>query len=174
MIRLLGIDPGFANTGYVLAQYDGEELDLLEMGVICTAPAQKKVPKYEDKVRRLLKINEQLLFKMLHADAVCAEAMSFTPNASSSAKVAMVWGVIASCLEGRPLVQRQPQEIKEAVCGVKSASKAKVETALSRRFEDMYDLLSGVSASRREHPIDALGAIVASLDSEVVKMGVRR
>jgi hypothetical protein len=49
-----------------------------------------------------------------------------------------------------------------------------METTLSERYPEVLKLLEDTPPSRREHPHDALGAIVASLGSEVMKMGVSR
>jgi hypothetical protein len=72
------------------------------------------------------------------------------------------------------MIQVSPQDIKEAVTGSRKASKALMETTLSERYPEVSKLLEDTPAGRREHPYDALGAIVASLGSEVMKMGVSR
>jgi hypothetical protein len=42
------------------------------------------------------------------------------------------------------------------------------------KYPKIVDLLGGIAAGKQEHPIDALGAIVAALDSDIVKAGLRR
>ena len=71
------------------------------------------------------------------------------------------------------MIQASPQDIKEAVTGSRKASKAEMEATLSGKYPPVLELLEGTPMSRREHPYDALGAIIASLGSEVVKMGLR-
>jgi hypothetical protein len=73
-----------------------------------------------------------------------------------------------------PLVLVSPQDIKLAVCDSNSASKAAMEVRLMDKYPNIVGLLGGIAATKQEHPIDALGAIVAALDSDIVKAGLRR
>ena len=183
---LLGLDPGFANFGYAKVRYGQGYFKIAEMGVIETQKDTRKVLNSVDNVKRAGQIHLALraliwttwetgeLVRVV--DALCVEAQSWPRNAGSAAKVAMAWGVIASiCADWElPLVQRSPQQIKMAVVGSRKASKAEMAATLAGRYPEVLTALSGVPQSRREHPYDALGAVVASLDDEVIKMGMRQ
>jgi Holliday junction resolvasome RuvABC endonuclease subunit len=191
-MRILGLDPGFANLGWCVAIYEPgppgprEGLSVTDMGCIETKKDPRKVLVSYDNVRRAQAITRQLrgiIWELSSdeepvrlVDAIAIEAMSFPPNASSAAKMSLCWGVISavSHLWQMPMIQVSPQDIKEAVTGSRKASKALIETTLSERYPEVSKLLEDTPASRREHPYDALGAIVASLGSEVMKMGVSR
>jgi Holliday junction resolvasome RuvABC endonuclease subunit len=193
-MRILGLDPGFTNLGWCVAIYNPGALgpwgglSVHSMGCIETKKDPRKVLASVDNVRRAQAITRQLRGiiwgqardsdgePVRLVDAIAIEAMSFPPNASSAAKMSLCWGVISavSHLWQMPMIQASPQDIKESVTGSRKASKALMETTLSERYPEVSKLLEDTRASRREHPYDALGAIVASLGSEVMKMGVSR
>jgi crossover junction endodeoxyribonuclease RuvC len=183
-MMILGLDPGFANLGWCRASYTKDAFVTLEMGCIQTKKDGRKVLQSVDNVKRAQIIARKLkwlIWELIEdewvrtADAIALEAMSFPRNASSASKMSLTWGVI-SALSGLwdiPMIQASPQDIKEAVTGSRKASKAQMEATLSGRYPVVLKCLEDVPMSRREHPYDALGAIVASLGSEVVKMGLR-
>jgi crossover junction endodeoxyribonuclease RuvC len=183
-VRILGLDPGFANLGWCMALYP--DLKVVSMGCIETKKDQRKVLVSVDNVRRAQRLTRELreliweiatvkVEPVRMVDIIAVEAMSFPRNASSAAKVSLAWGVISaiSALWEIPVIQASPQDIKEAVTGSRKASKALMESTLNLGYPEVLTLLEGTPQSRREHPYDALGAIVASLGSEVVKMGAR-
>jgi len=172
-MRLVGCDPGLAYMGVCLADLNDGLLTVQEMHIIETKKDQRKVLQCEDNVKRLKKIFLRLeyLCSDYFVGAICAESMSFPRNASAAAKVAMSWGVIVSIAvrANLPIVQSSPQDIKLAVCDSKKASKEAMHVRLSNQYPEIVGLLEHIPASRREHPVDALGAIVAALDSDVVR-----
>jgi Holliday junction resolvasome RuvABC endonuclease subunit len=72
-----------------------------------------------------------------------------------------------------PMMQPTPQRIKKALTGRRDASKKDIQDALVSRYPDCEVLLGALAKTKREHAADALGAVVASLDSELVKMARR-
>jgi hypothetical protein len=90
----------------------------------------------------------------------------------------MGWGVICSISEltDVPILQVSPMALKREICGKKTATKEEVAEALNERFGRDFgaELLdNGFPASVHEHPYDALGAIVACLDDEVLRIARR-
>lgn len=181
MTRLLGIDPGFASIGWAVVEStdDGSTLDVISAGVVRSKKAKPKqrVLAADDNFRRAREIGRALGRIMLEhrVDAVCAEAMSFPRSSSVAAKMAMCWGVLAQLCEtlGLPLVQTSPQKLKRAVTGNASASKDDVAAALYIRLPNALGALVGIPASIHEHAMDAFGAIIACLDSDVVRAVVQ-
>lgn len=179
----LGIDPGFANLGWCHAEYDGKTLVVRDMGTVTTNKSTKKIPVAWDNIKRTQRLHTHLMALalvphpsgMVPVDCTCAEAMSYPPNAATAAKMSLSWGVIASVTAALkiPLVQPSPRDIKMAVAGSHKASKAMMSQRLHEYYPEIEALLDPIPGSRREHPIDALGAIVASLQSDVVKAVLR-
>lgn len=176
-ICVLGIDPGMANCGYAEMLLRPHSEQVLSMGVISTKKSnvKKGVLATDDNFERLKHISKT--FRKIIEDrgtikAICAESMSYPPNASAAAKMAMVWGVICtlSVIYDLPVIQASPQQIKRAVCGNNEASKEDVEAALIQKYDPNPAFLAGVARSKREHPFDALGSIVSCFDSAVILM----
>lgn len=176
---VLGLDPGFANLGYavVLFHADGHE-EPVRMGVFRTDKSTKKqnVLAADDNLRRAREIVRFLrtLAKEHNIKALCAETMSYPRNSSTAAKMSLCWGAIAYLSEefDIPIVQATPQSLKKSVAGKKTASKTGVQRALYKAYgkDALKALLPGVAASLLEHPYDALGAVAACRDSEVLRI----
>lgn len=76
-------------------------------------------------------------------------------------------------LLGLPIVQATPQEVKRATTGARDASKDDVRAALERRYGPLAAFLGALPDGEHEHPVDALAATVACLDSEPLRMARR-
>lgn len=176
---MLGLDPGFANCGFSLVRLYADREDVVEMGVIRTkkSSAKKNVLATDDNFERARQIGKEIrsLLEKRRVVAICAESMSYPPNASAAGKMAMVWGMLAilSIVYDLPVVQVSPQRIKKAVCGNNDASKQDVEDRLTERYPSCPSLLQGVPESKHEHAFDGLGSIVASMNSDVLLMARR-
>jgi hypothetical protein len=84
----------------------------------------------------------------------------------------MTWGILAALVEQfqLPLVQQSPQGIKKALCGKMSASKEDVRDALIARYPGAFDpFMEEYPATQWEHGFDAASALVATLDSDVLR-----
>ena len=186
-MKLLGIDGGFANLGWCLATYGNAGLQVDDMGMICTQKSKQLVPVSEDNVSRAQKIAESLenlVFKFnidrqlteVQVDCICSEAMSFPPHASTAAKLSLTWGVVATVAYTArlPIIQRTPVAIKLAVTGSRKATKAAMLIDLRKAHPEIHQMLEPWPKGRWEHMVDALGAIKACLDDNVVKAVVRR
>ncbi len=183
-VVVLGLDPGFSNFGWgaVRLLLDGGER-VLGVGSIRTEPSKRKGLVRDDDRRRAAEIARQLLVvARRYAPAVlCVEALSHVnPKTSrmpvsTTVKVGRAWGevdMLAELLE-TALVQASPQTIKKALCGTRSASKAEVKRAITGRYPEVEELLRSIPAGRHEHPVDALGAVVASLHTNELRLARR-
>lgn len=181
MKHAIGLDPGFASFGVAVVELEQETDRPISMQVIRTAKANKKLKMLavEDNFVRAQLIADELSKIILAHDVVAlgAESMSFPRNASSSAKVGMTWGIIATLAarHNLPVFQCSPQQLKDKIAGSKKASKDDVANALRQRYPDadFDDLLKSLPLGEHEHAWDALGSVVVCLDAEPVKM-VRR
>lgn len=180
-MRVLGIDPGFSSLGYALVDLKGTDEVVVEgLGCIRTEKSSKKgkVLASDDNTRRARELFRALLPLMEGVVAICTESQSWPRNASSSAKVGMGWGVIAALSElmDVPILMASPQGLKRAVCGKATASKEEVQEAVDKRFgrdfgSELVD--NGLAKTYHEHPYDALGAVLACLDDEVLRIARR-
>lgn len=181
MKYVIGVDPGFASIGVAVLELGRETERPILLHVIRTKPSTKKLKmlSVEDNFWRTQAIAEQLNKILMSYEVVAlgAESMSFPRNSSSSAKIGMAWGVIASLTlhYNIPVFQCSPQQLKAQMTGSKKASKEEVADALRKRYSDVDfdDLLKALPMGEHEHAWDALAAVVVCLRAESVRM-VRR
>lgn len=121
---ILGIDPGFAITGYGLVEYCNNHFTMLEYGVISTTPAQLFS-------QRLLAIEEKLreLVVQYRPDACAIEELFFNNNVTTAIAAAQGRGVAVATVAsmGVPVYEYTPLQVKQAVTGYGRAEKKQVQ-----------------------------------------------
>lgn len=124
-VRILGIDPGTARTGYGVVDRDGSSLNHVASGLIST-------PAGEDPAKRLAMLTEQLseVLDTHQPEVVAVEKLFFSSNVSTAMRVAEARGVlIATCATAKlPVVEYTPPQIKQTVSGYGGAGKTQVTT----------------------------------------------
>lgn len=181
---VLGLDPGFSSFGWAavrLLPEGGERV--LDVGCIRTERGKGKVLVRDDDRRRAAELARGLLAVAgrFEPAVLSAEALSHVnPRESrmpiaTTVKVGRAWGEVDMLTEQleTALVQVAPQTIKKVLCGIASASKADVQRELVRRYPELASLLASIPASFREHPVDALGAVVATLHTNELRLARR-
>jgi Holliday junction resolvasome RuvABC endonuclease subunit len=181
-IIVLGLDTGLKNIGYTVAKVRShavDDLDILDIGYLTTEKSSGKgrgVRVSDDNFERCRAVARTLLDRAEknHPTILTFENMSVVRSSSVMAQIGMTFGVVATLAEHYrvPTVAASPQEIKLAVCGAKDASKQDVQAALDARFSEPRKQLDAVklAASKREHPYDSLGSIVACWNTEVMRV----
>lgn len=171
--RLLGVDPGMANMGLCLVALHRTHEEPIEFRILRTEKSAKKSAIYasadnDRRCRELVAGLEDIFDDAILA--ICAESQSWPRNAANSAKVGMAWGVLSAVAEISriPILQASPQAIKKRLTGKKTATKEMVQIALVERYPDMPPWPK--QKTLIEHAADALGAVVACLDSDLVTM----
>ena len=147
---ILGIDPGYATTGFGVVESGRGLLRLVNYGTI-TTPAGLAFPKrlkmlYDD-------MNE--LLGAVRPDAVAVEELFFGHNVTTGIGVSHGRGVILLAVEqfGAPLFEYTPNEVKQAVVGYGGAEKRQVMD-MTRRLLQMEHIA---------RPDDAADAIAIAL-----------
>lgn len=124
-MRVVGIDPGTATTGYGVIEENAGRLILVTFGTICT-PAGQPMPE------RLLELHSRLIeILALHAPETAAvESLFFQKNVRTAISVGQARGVVLLALAERGLAASEytPLEIKQAVTGYGAAEKRQVQS----------------------------------------------
>lgn len=185
MKLILGIDPGFKNVGVTVVDIEPERPVVKLLTVLETKKSKAKQNVYAaaDNVRRAQEIARALKsvvdrFGPENFVGLCSESQQFVRNAMVNVQVAMTWGIVVGVAESLKLsiIQIPPGALKTATAGNRTASKTEVQDALNASFgrNALQSVLTeGVTADLMEHCYDALGAVVAAMDSELVRM-IRR
>ncbi len=121
---VLGIDPGYAITGYGVVDYQRNRFKCLAYGTISTKPAMP----FE---KRLLSISQELeLLISQHCPAVMAvEELFFSRNTTTAMGAAQGRGValVSGARAGLPVYEYTPMQVKLAVTGYGRAQKMQVQ-----------------------------------------------
>lgn len=151
--RVLGIDPGLANTGFGVVDYYNGRYRMVSYGCITTNAD-------EPHGQRLLKIYSNLcsIIDEFKPDEAGMETLYFAKNASSAMGVAEARGVVTLCLAQHciNLGEYTPNQIKSAVTGSATADKELVE-----RY--MKILLNLEIEPKPDHAADALAGAITHI-----------
>jgi crossover junction endodeoxyribonuclease RuvC len=147
-MRILGIDPGYAQTGWGVVDSNGQHHRPVSYGVITTSPDMIDQLRIHTIANAIGKIAEDQ-----KVDICGMEDIFFTKNISSAINVAKVIGAACHQLACQDLEVRlfSPMTIKTVVTGYGKADKNQVQ--------QMVKLLLGFeSIPRPDHSADALAA----------------
>ena len=149
-MRILGLDPGTATTGYGIIDAEDGRLTLVVYGVFST-PATDGAP------QRLQSIFHQLndLLAAHRPDTAGVEQVFFGRNITTAIAVGQARGVLLLALAeaGVPVSEYSPPKVKEAVTGYGKAEKAQVQLMV-RHLLDLAET---------PHPDDAADALAVAI-----------
>ena len=149
-MKILGIDPGYATTGFGLIDAERASFRLLQYGTITTPPdltfPQRLNMLFNDMVR---------LLEVTKPDAVAVEELFWGHNITTGIGVSHGRGVILLAIEkaGLPLFEYTPMQVKQAVVGYGKAEKHQVMD-MTRRL---------LKLEKMPRPDDAADAIAIAL-----------
>ena len=150
---ILGLDPGTNIMGYGIVMVQGQNLSLLQYGVI-------HLSKYEKHEVRLKKIFERVLalIEDFNPDEVALEAPFYGKNVQSMLKLGRAQGVAMSAAlhRGLPIVEYAPKKVKQSVTGNGNASKEQVAKMLMSLFKikelpELFDATDALAVAMCHH-----------------------
>lgn len=147
---ILGIDPGFAITGYGVINYIGNQFKVMDYGVITT---EADIPHPQ----RLLILEKGLadIINMYRPESVAVEELFFNNNAKTAIHVGEGRGVALLCAARAdiPVYEYTPIQVKQGVTGYGRADKKQVQ--------QMIKILLGLSEIPK--PDDAADALAIAI-----------
>lgn len=153
-MRILGIDPGLATTGWAVVDFDNNgNPNPIDYGAIST-------PKGLRVSQRLLEIYSDMneLIKKFKPDLAGVETLIFCNNAKTAMSVGEARGVVLLALENNnvPFKEFTPLQVKSAITGYGKATKKQVQENVKR--------LCGLdSIPKPDDAADAIAVAIASL-----------
>jgi crossover junction endodeoxyribonuclease RuvC len=149
-MKILGIDPGTADTGYGVIEVKGKECKKLDFGTIKTKPS-------EEMGDRLVHIHKEIqrVAQEFKPDLAVIEDLFFFRNAKSVMAVSQARGVIICALTQKKVktMSYTPLQIKQTLTGYGRAEKKEVQSAV-RKVLRMRKL------PKPNHAADALAAAI--------------
>ena len=149
-MKVFGIDPGSARTGYGCVQSDGSRHRMIACGAITIAASNP----FPEKLR-IIHAELAALLAAHRPDCVAIENLFHAINARSALKLGHARGVamLAAVEAGVPIVEYTPAEVKQSVVGYGRAEK--------RQVQSMIQLLLGLSEP--PSPFDASDALAIAV-----------
>ena len=149
-MRVLGIDPGTAITGYGVIEGEGDSLVVTTYGAVTTPANQPLAQRLQHIYREL-----RALIAEWHPDSAAVEELFFSKNARTALSVGHARGVALLALTeaGLPIQEYKPAEVKQAVAGYGNAPKQQVQ--------GMVQLLLNLDEMPR--PDDAADALAVAI-----------
>jgi len=122
-MRILGIDPGYALVGIGAIEYVGNKYSVIKYGKIETFSKEEMSKRLETIFREM-----NLWLSETKPDVVAIEQLFFNTNTTTAIAVAQARGVIllACQLQGVPVFEYTPLQVKQAVVGYGRAEKMQV------------------------------------------------
>ncbi|MBA3851180.1 MAG: crossover junction endodeoxyribonuclease RuvC [Chloroflexi bacterium] len=149
-MRVMGIDPGTARTGYGVVQRDGNALKLIDFGCLETLATSSPA-------ERLLSIHRGVLhlIELHRPEMVGVERLFFNRNVRTAFAVGQARGVVllAAATHALPVLEYGPHEVKIAVTGYGRADKSQVQRMVQT-------LLGMVELPRPDDAADALAVAI--------------
>jgi crossover junction endodeoxyribonuclease RuvC len=149
-VRVLGIDPGTAVTGYGVVALDGRQTTLLECGVIRTTADDPLASRLHDIHAGIVELIERH-----QPDTIAVEDVFYARNVRTTIVLGHARGVILLAAQQARLriYEFPPAEIKKAITGTGAATKEQMQFMVAK-------LLRLKSAPQ---PADAADGVAAAL-----------
>lgn len=123
-MRVIGIDPGLACTGYAVLQVRGRSIVVLEVGVVKTKASQKMPERLKiiyDGISEVIAIHKP--------EAMSIETVFAGKNIQSTIKLghARAASILAAGNAGLEVSEHSPKEVKQNITGTGNATKIQVQ-----------------------------------------------
>jgi crossover junction endodeoxyribonuclease RuvC len=149
-MRILGVDPGTATTGFGVIEHNHGTFTFVDAGVI-TTPAGQPMPE------RLITLHEELaqVVRDTKPEQAAVELLFFATNVTTAISVGQARGVILLTLAEAGLIPGEytPMQIKQAVTGYGGAKKPQMQ-------EMVRVLLKLPTIPKPDDAADALGIAI--------------
>lgn len=154
-MRVIGIDPGLAITGWGVAEGAGDHLQMIAGGVITTAAGTPLAQRLQTIYRELT-----VLIDQWQPESAAIEELFFGRNVTTALTVGHGRGAAMLALANAdlPITEYKPLEIKQAVTGYGGADK--------QQIQQMVKLLLNLDdIPRPDDAADALAVAICHLHS---------
>jgi crossover junction endodeoxyribonuclease RuvC len=162
MVKVLGIDPGTATTGWAILEEKDNEIKAISYGHISTSP-KKSVSK------RIKEVADDLeeVIKEYSPEESAIEDIFFFKNLKTAVKVSQSRGGMLLTLERHKLkiAEYTPLQVKQAVTGYGRADKQQVQSMVK-------SILNLKSTPKPDDTADAIAVAICHLQSrKILELG---
>lgn len=150
IMRILGIDPGYATIGFGIVEYDGFRFKTITYGAVITKPDKKFSERISDIYDDITSIIDKY-----KPDCLSIEKLYFNTNTTTAIDVAQARGVIllAAQKSNISIYEYTPLQVKQSITGYGRAEKHQV-------MEMVKNLLQLSSVPKPDDTADALALAI--------------
>lgn len=168
--NILGLDPSFSATGYVIITGSKKSAKIVEAGWIPTM-RDKGISVTFDDIGRIYQIVLELnaLVTRYSPYLICTEVPLGSQSASAAKSLAIAKGIVATVCALRNITSRfiNPLSVKLAVCGKRKAEKWEVIEAVENIYPSVKKLKGRLNRNGRftlmhEARCDAIAVVLAT------------
>lgn len=147
---ILGIDPGYARSGWGVIAKSSQKITLIKYGCIETTP--QKTPSER---LHLIYSGISKILKQFKPESVAIEDLFFNTNAKTAIRVGEARGAILLACEINklPIAHYTPLQVKQAITGYGRADKTQIQKMLKT-------LLQLIKVPRPDDASDALAVAI--------------
>ncbi len=158
-MKILGIDPGTATTGWAILEEELGKIRSLSHGCICT-------PKEKSTAQRLKEVSDDLkrIVKKYKPEEAAVEDIFFFKNLKTAVKVSQSRGAILLTLEELKvkIFEYTPLQVKQALTGYGRAEKKQIQI-MAKNFLNLK------STPKPDDVADALAIGICHINSRKIK-----
>lgn len=124
MIRIIGIDPGFARTGVGIVDYDNNKLKM----ILCDCLETSAKEKFSTRLKYLYRELKKIIIKY-KPQLVAIEELFFCKNVKTALNVGQARGIVllTAMLNNLPILEFTPLQVKQAISGYGRADKKQIQ-----------------------------------------------
>ena len=158
-MKILGIDPGLATTGYGIIDIKGSKYSICDYGSI-TTPADKTLA---ERLEIIASAFKKILTKY-KINEVAIEELFFNSNTKTALAVAQARGIYLLIAQASriPIESYTPSQIKSGISGYGQASKSQVQYMVKK-------LLNLKETPKPDDAADALAIAILHLNTRSTK-----
>jgi crossover junction endodeoxyribonuclease RuvC len=162
-LKILGIDPGTATTGWAVVEEVKKNPRLIACGCVNTS-------KFKSDADRLVEIGKDIisLIKKYKPDEAAIEALFFFNNQKTAITVAQARGVVLYELKKNklPIENYTPLQVKQAITGYGRADKKQIQLMVK-------NILKLSCIPKPDDAADAVAIAICHLNSRNTKLATR-
>ena len=158
-MKILGIDPGLATTGYGIIHVKGSKITVCDFGII-TTPSDKTLP---ERLEIIASAFKKILTEN-QVNEVAIEELFFNNNAKTALSVAQARGIYLLIAQASriPIESYTPTQIKSGISGYGQAAKSQVQYMVQK-------LLNLKEKPKPDDAADALAIAICHNNSRSLK-----
>lgn len=164
-MKILGIDPGTATTGWGIIEVKSLKLKVKNLKLVSYGTIKTKANSYMPARLRQIYLESRKLIRQYKPKKVALESLFFFKNQKTALSVSQAKGVIMLAAEScqAPVIELAPLQVKNSICQNGRASKKQLQ-------EKIKSMLKLKIAPKSDDAADAIAAAICCAKGKLNKI----